>query len=121
MWNASVGHVDIVSPRIKRNRQSMNTFEHSAPRVSYNHVGQVQGFDRKTGKLLWNSRLNRQPASCTSSWEAGLLKTLLFFRYINTFTTNNDNIFSGERTATSCLGSLDEVGIPYLLYLPKQT
>ena len=55
MWNASVGRIDIVSPRIKRNSQSMHAFEHSAPRVSYNHVGQVQGFDRKTGKLLWNS------------------------------------------------------------------
>ena len=110
MWNASVGRIDIVSPRIKRNRQSMNTFEHSAPRVSYNHVGQVQGFDRKTGKLLWNSRLNQQPASMHIFMGSRLVEEIFSFSDTSAaFTTNNDNAFSpGERTATSWfLGSLD--------------
>ena len=30
MWNASVGRIDIVSPRMKSNSQSMHAFEHSA-------------------------------------------------------------------------------------------
>ena len=110
MWNASVGRIDIVSPRMKRNSQSMHTFEHSAPRVSYNHVGQVQGFDRKTGKLLWNSRLNQQPASMHIFMGSRLVEEIFSFSDTSAaFTTNNDNAFSpGERTATSWfLGSLD--------------
>ena len=76
----------------------MNTFEHSAPRVSYNHVGQVQGFDRKTGKLLWNSRLNQQPASMHIFMGSRLVEEIFSFSDTSAaFTTNNDNAFSPEK------------------------
>ena len=110
MWNASVGRIDIVSPRMKSNSQSMHAFEHSAPRVSYNHVGQVQGFDRKTGKLLWNSRLNQQPASMHIFMGSRLVEEIFSFSDTSAaFTTKNDHSFSSkESEATSWfLGSLD--------------
>ena len=133
MWNASVGRIDIIAPRSKRrfgNNDNSDNLDQSAPRVSYNTIGNIEGFDRKTGELLWNSRLNQQPASMHIFMGNRLVEEIYSFTDTSSSSSPssttaaasprgnvNNNI---KNTPTWFLGSLDR-GWSSVFALPSET
>ena len=61
MWNASVGHVEMLK---QGEILSDKSGEHAPPpKVQYNGMGEIAVFDREEGTLLWSVHLKEHPTS----------------------------------------------------------